>query len=155
MYGIKRFEGRSWSTEFRGPLWIHAGSREPTPNEVKQVEDQYKLLYSQDPNTQLPEFPTEYPTGCLIGVIDLQDVITQDTYKKYIPHQYTKESTDEYLFVPRNPRRLKVTIRLPGKTGIFNLEESLVSTAFNTLVRVPQSWFPYHADKLPSAANAG
>ena len=155
VYGIKRFEGRSWSTEFRGPLWIHAGSREPTSSEIKQVEDQYRLLYSQDPNVQLPEFPNEYPTGCLLGVIDLQDVITQDIYKKHIPHQYTKESTDDYLFVSRNPRRLKVTIRLPGKSGIFNLEEQLVETAVNTLVKVPQNWFPYHADKIPSMIDQG
>lgn len=25
VYGIKRAEGRGWSTDFRGRLWIHAG----------------------------------------------------------------------------------------------------------------------------------
>ncbi len=23
--GVKRFEGRDWYTDYRGPLWIHAG----------------------------------------------------------------------------------------------------------------------------------
>ena len=26
VYGIKRAEGRGWNTDFRGRLWIHAGS---------------------------------------------------------------------------------------------------------------------------------
>ena len=26
VYGIKRAEGRGWTTDFRGRLWIHAGS---------------------------------------------------------------------------------------------------------------------------------
>lgn len=153
VYGFKRYEGRQWSTEYRGPLWIHAGSRQPTEQEIQQVQAHYKMLYSQDPSIEMPDFPTDYPTGCLIGVIDLQDVITQDVYKKYVPQQYTKESTSENLFVARNPRRLKVSIRMPGKSGIFNLEEQVVQTACNTLVKVPSKWFPYYADKIPRKNN--
>ena len=26
VYGIKRAEGRTWNTDFRGRLWIHAGT---------------------------------------------------------------------------------------------------------------------------------
>jgi hypothetical protein len=154
VYGFKRFEGRQWSTNYRGPLWIHAGSRQPSEQEIRQVKEHYKMLYSQEDGIEMPDFPTEYPTGCLIGAIDLQDVITQDVYKKYVPQKYTKESTSENLFVSRNPRRLKVSIRMPGKSGIFNLEEQVVQTACNTLVKVPSNWFPYYAEKIPKTNQA-
>ena len=30
IYGFKRFEGRHWTSRYRGPLWIQAGSKVPT-----------------------------------------------------------------------------------------------------------------------------
>ena len=27
IYGFKRFEGRAWNTDYKGPLWIHSGSK--------------------------------------------------------------------------------------------------------------------------------
>lgn len=149
VYGFKRFEGRQWDTDYRGPLWIHAGSRQPTEEEIEGVEKQYKILYQNVNKKDLPDFPTEYPTGCLIGLIDLQSVIDQKTYKAHVPKEYTKESTSEFLFVSRNPRRLTVPIRMPGKRGIFNIDENVGRTALMGLKRVPSSWFPYYADNLP------
>lgn len=31
VYGLKRIEGRSWSTDHRGRLWIAATAQEPDP----------------------------------------------------------------------------------------------------------------------------
>jgi len=146
IYGFKRFEGRLWDTDYRGPLWIHAGAKEPTPELIKSIEDQYRKLYQ---GVDIPPFPQTYPTGCIIGVCDLQDVIDQKVYKEYIPKRYTGESTEEHLFVVRNPRRLMVNIRCVGNKGIFPLNEQMVSTAIHTLKRVPTGWFPYYADNLP------
>ena len=28
--GFKRFEGREWTSDYRGPLWIHSTSKKPT-----------------------------------------------------------------------------------------------------------------------------
>lgn len=149
IYGFKRFEGRQWDSDYRGPLWIHAGSRQPTPEEIEAVEKQYKLLYQGVSKKDLPEFPNEYPTGCLIGLVDLQSVIDQKTYKQHVPKEYTKESTSEFLFVARNPRRLMVPIRMPGKRGIFNIEPEICRTGLMGLKKVPTNWFPYFADNLP------
>lgn len=33
--GVKRVEGRSWPTEHRGILWIHAAAKEPSEAEVR------------------------------------------------------------------------------------------------------------------------
>lgn len=36
--GIKRVEGRSWSSEHRGRLWIHAAAKVPTDAEVTTLD---------------------------------------------------------------------------------------------------------------------
>jgi len=35
MTGIKRIEGRTWSTKHRGRLWIHATSATPSPDDIQ------------------------------------------------------------------------------------------------------------------------
>jgi hypothetical protein len=148
IYGFKRFEGRHWDTNYRGPLWIHAGSKEPDEVTIKSVENQYRKLYE---GVDMPPFPQSYPTGVVIGVVDLQDVIDQKVYTETVPKKYTGESTSEHLFVVRNPRRLMVNIRCTGNKGIFDLQDGVVATAVNTLRRIPTNWFPYFADNLPSS----
>ena len=34
VYGIKRIEGRTWSTEHRGSLWIHAAGKQPSQEDI-------------------------------------------------------------------------------------------------------------------------
>jgi hypothetical protein len=43
--GIKRLEGRTWSSPHRGRLWIHSASHEPTAEEIESVEQMYRTLY--------------------------------------------------------------------------------------------------------------
>ena len=147
VFGFKRFEGRQWDTNYRGPLWIHAGSRQPDPSEIRKVENQYRKLYE---GQNMPPFPTSYPTGCVIGLVDLQEVISQPMYTEYIPKEFTGESTEDWLFVIRNPRRLMVNIKCVGNKNIFSLDPMVITAAAKTLKRVPTSWFPYFADKLPT-----
>ena len=40
VWGIKRIEGRSWQTNHRGRLWVHATSQQPSPQAIK-VSSQY------------------------------------------------------------------------------------------------------------------
>ena len=148
VYGFKRFEGRHWDTNYRGPLWIHAGAKEPDEATIKSVEGQYRKLYE---GVDMPPLPQSYPTGCVIGVVDLQDVIDQKQYTEVVPKRYTGESTSEFLFVVRNPRRLMVNIRCPGSKGIFEINDGMVTNAINTLKRISTSWFPYYADSLSSS----
>ena len=41
--GIKLHEGRTWYSPHRGRLWIHSASKEPTREEIQQVQRQYCL----------------------------------------------------------------------------------------------------------------
>ena len=96
----------------------------------------------------MPPFPTSYPTGCLLGVVDLQTVVSQEDFKQHIPKKYQAESVSPHVFVVRNPRRLSTTIRLAGQRGVFQLTEQVVESAMNNLERVPTDWLPFFADKI-------
>jgi hypothetical protein len=75
VHGFKRFEGREWTSKFRGPLYIHATQRRPEQPEIDEVEGMYRALY-RSVGDHLPAFPERYLTGCLVGRIDLVDVIS-------------------------------------------------------------------------------
>jgi hypothetical protein len=49
--GIKLHEGRTWYSPHRGRLWIHAAAKEPTKEEVAQVQRQYCLHHGGKTNS--------------------------------------------------------------------------------------------------------
>lgn len=42
---VCRHEGRSWYSEHRGRLWIHAASKEPDSETILAAEQLYRELY--------------------------------------------------------------------------------------------------------------
>merc|ERR1711879_464121 len=72
--GIKKVEGRSWYSDYRGPLWIAAASRKPTEEEIKDLEDQYKDCGLA--------FPKHYPVSALLGRVDVVDMLSHEEYMK-------------------------------------------------------------------------
>lgn len=75
--GFKRFEGREWSTKYRGPLWIHSTSQKPEPEVVEQVEAECRKHYA-DIGEQMPPFPDRYTVGSVVGRVDLVDCLSQE-----------------------------------------------------------------------------
>ncbi|XP_061451061.1 activating signal cointegrator 1 isoform X2 [Rhineura floridana] len=75
--GIKRVEGRTWYTSHRGRLWIAATAKRPSPQEICEQEATYKILLGKD-----LEFPKDYPSGCLLGCVDLIDCLSQEQFKE-------------------------------------------------------------------------
>ncbi|CAF0978379.1 unnamed protein product [Brachionus calyciflorus] len=125
--GIKKHEGRTWYTPFRGRLWIHAASKQPSETDIKEVETFYKCYYS---NHQL-EFPSSYPTSCLLGYVDLVDCLSADTYKQEYPNG---ESESEFVFICKNPCELIAKLPMSGQHKIFKLEKSVHTVAKKTSV---------------------
>lgn len=64
--------------------------------------------------------------GSIIGVVDLQDVWTLKEYKERIGEPYNKESDKEFVFVFRNPRRLRIPFKMRGQPDIFEIDFGLV-----------------------------
>ncbi|XP_047218309.1 activating signal cointegrator 1 isoform X2 [Girardinichthys multiradiatus] len=73
--GIKRVEGRTWYTSHRGRLWIAAAAKKPTPQEIAEVEQMYRHIYKKE-----PKFPIDYPTGCLLGCVNVTECLSQDQF---------------------------------------------------------------------------
>lgn len=66
--GVKRFETRSWSTNYRGPLAIHAAKRQVDRTELNQyIVD--ALVRNGITGTGL------LPYGCIVCTVDLVDIL--------------------------------------------------------------------------------
>ena len=74
VYGIKRHEGRTWPTEQRGRLWIHAAAHEASQHDIRTVENFYR-------GRGATRFPTHYPTSVLLGSVNVVDCLHTDDYK--------------------------------------------------------------------------
>ncbi|XP_038557726.1 activating signal cointegrator 1 isoform X3 [Micropterus salmoides] len=92
--GIKRVEGRTWYTSHRGRLWIAAAAKAPTPQEIAEVEAMYRHIYKKE-----PRFPKDYPTGCLLGCVNMTDCLSQEQFHQQMP---------DCTFLPETPCQLPV-----------------------------------------------
>lgn len=159
VHGIKRFEGRKWNSGYRGPLWIHAATTEPKPEDIKEVERFYKENWQREQNershskqnsTQSQrrqiKFPKRYPTGCLVGVVDIQDVWTAEQYEQRLPSHLEKESIGAFVMVSRNPRILQIPIRCGGSKGIYEIPKERVRKAMKLLRKPKTDYLGYFAD---------
>mmetsp|Transcript_41319 Transcript_41319/g.104188 ORF Transcript_41319/g.104188 Transcript_41319/m.104188 type:complete len:180 (-) Transcript_41319:911-1450(-) len=101
--GVKRVEGRSWSTSHRGVLWIHSAARPLRVAELCSVSAQYPgALSSLLPNPtasgkhaaseeqrepSLAELTKAYPTGVLLGYVHLDAVLPREEHLSRVQAQ--------------------------------------------------------------------
>ncbi|VDM33907.1 unnamed protein product [Hydatigera taeniaeformis] len=107
-------EGRSWYSAHRGPLWIAATAKTPDDEEVHAVEDFYL-----DRGSRKTDFPTTYPTGVLLGCLNVDDVLPQKEYRLKFPDG---ESESPYVFICSDPRELLIKLPMKGRQKIYRLE---------------------------------
>ncbi|RUS85253.1 hypothetical protein EGW08_007014 [Elysia chlorotica] len=80
VHGIKRHEGRTWYSAHRGRLWIAATVKKPEAKEIAELEHMYRSIYNE-PDLK---FPADYPTGCLLGCVIVDDCLHQDEYREKV-----------------------------------------------------------------------
>lgn len=61
------------------------------------------------------KFPADYPSGCLLGCVDLVDCLTQEQYRAEYPDG---ELEDAYVFVCENSQALPVRYPMKGQPNI-------------------------------------
>lgn len=93
----------------------------------------------------MPPLPKRYPVGSLIGMVDLQTIITREEYLKKIPEEKREENDSDFLFVVRNPRKLFYPVKMKGKQKLFNIDTELRQTCRKSLQRVPSTWYDWVA----------
>jgi hypothetical protein len=121
VHGIKKHEGRNWSTAYRGRLWIHAASHEPLQHEIATVENFYR-------GRGVTRFPTYYPTSVLLGSVEVTDCLHSDDYRVKIPMK-EQESDSEFVFICRSPTLLVLALPMEGKHKIFSLDKKTLTSA--------------------------
>ncbi|NXI39168.1 TRIP4 protein, partial [Galbula dea] len=110
--GIKRVEGRTWYTSHRGRLWIAATAKRPSPQEISELEATYRMLLQKD-----VEFPSDYPSGCLLGCVDVTDCLSQEQFSEQYP-DLSQESGSPFVFICTNPQEMVVKFPIKGKPKI-------------------------------------
>jgi hypothetical protein len=98
--GFKDVENRSWSTRYRGPLFIHAGLK----------EDHLGWLALDRMGIG---FPCEVETGGIIGRVELVNCVEG--------YESPWAMAGCYHWVMENPRSLPFT-PMTGRQGIFDVE---------------------------------
>ena len=77
----------------------------------------------------LPAFPERYLTGCLVGRVDLVDVLSQQEYLDTVPKQVQEHGTDDekpsFVFVVRNPQYLDIPLKMSGSPNIYKMPKEL------------------------------
>jgi len=124
--GIKMHEGRSWYSPHRGRMWIASTAKVPTPQEIQELEDFYRAFY---PDKDLA-FPKNYPSGCLLGCVEVVNVLPQEQYRLDHPNG---ESESPYVFVCQNPLELFVKFPNKGQHKLYKLDAGVHQTAKKSL----------------------
>ncbi|XP_035789030.1 activating signal cointegrator 1-like [Anopheles albimanus] len=127
--GIKRHEGRTWYSSHRGRLWIASTAKPVSPEMVQELEDFYRRQY---PDEKL-DFPTQYPAGCLLGCVNVEDCLPQEEYRKQYP---TGESDSPYVFICTDAQELPIRFPVKGDHKIYMLDSKIHQAAVKSLQRL-------------------
>eukprot|EP00300_Choanocystis_sp_HF-7_P033845 c46279_g1_i1.p1 GENE.c46279_g1_i1~~c46279_g1_i1.p1 ORF type:complete len:520 (+),score=103.55 c46279_g1_i1:29-1561(+) len=140
VHGIKRVEGRTWSHEFRGRLWIASTVKDPEPAEIEEMEEFYRNFYGE--NSEYLNFPSHYPAGCLLGCVDVIDCLPNSEFSEKFPAELAEESDSPFVFIGAARYRVVLPLRVQGKHKIWKLDTKTLDAAQQSLkpvrrLRVP------------------
>ena len=139
VYGHHCAEGRTWNSDFRGKLWIHAAAKE-YPKEESDAIVKDHLERFQNAGYEPPPVPQTYPRSALIGRVEVIDIVTceelqERVEKEDLPAYYISYSP--FVFICKNFERLLLPISRSGHHKIWHLEKDLAKRAERALREVP------------------
>jgi hypothetical protein len=105
--GIKDIENRSWETNYRGRIYIHAGQRFDPNALIELLEMGMSLARA------LMLHSNQVARGMIIGEVDIVDCITSSNSKWF---------KGKFGWVLANPELYEKPIPYKGKLGLFNVE---------------------------------
>jgi hypothetical protein len=106
--GVKRTENRTWTTEYRGTIAIHASSSMQIVNAFKR-------------ESGCEHFNSDwFKSSAIIGLADIADIAS------YGPqHETDPFASGPYCWTMTNARFLKEPISMPGKLNLFKLTSNV------------------------------
>ena len=114
--GIKRYEFRSWKTNYRGKVLIHAG----VGIDKKEMDKFNNLNLS-------------YPSKKIIAVVEIEDCLELDDKlnKKIIAENniaYGDKYRNGYAWKLSNIKKLDIDKEIKGQLGLWNYDVDINST---------------------------
>lgn len=108
--GIKKYEFRSWKTNYRGKVLIHAGV-----GIDKKEMDKFK------------ELNLSYPSKRIIAVVEIEDCLelSDQLNKKIIAENniaYGNKYRDGYAWKLSNIKKLDIDKNVKGQLGLWNYD---------------------------------
>lgn len=115
----KRFETRSWSTKYRGPIAIHAGLKFGWDEGVLLTQEPFRSVLHQAGIY----IPSQLPRGVILAVGELVACIRTDHIGTHIPAQeraFGDWSPGRYAWELTNMRLLETPIPARGYQGLWD-----------------------------------
>lgn len=108
--GIKQYEFRTWKTNYRGKVLIHAGA-----GVEKKELDRFKDL------------DLDYPSKKIIAEVEIEDCLELDDNlnKKIISENniaYGSKNRTGYAWKLKNVKKINVDKEINGKLGLWNID---------------------------------
>jgi hypothetical protein len=123
--GIKNVENRTWSTGYRGTLLIHAS---------KSPMDEFDVMKAKRLCREAGvSYPETFPTGGIIGSVELTGVIWIEGLRVRTDHQTVKLDElhgfngDAYGFILEKPRAFPALIPMRGSLGLTIPTEEILA----------------------------
>ena len=110
MFAGKRLENRTWSTRYRGPLYLHVSAKEMPRRHVSEDISELCDLYG------IREIPRKLE-GYLVGTMNLVECT-----RKTPPGQRRWSQPGHWHFILSNVKLLRTPIKMPGQLGIWNVK---------------------------------
>lgn len=100
--GHKDIENRTWKTNFRGKVLVHAGKKWDENVTLADIKAMYGV-----------EVPRRLKTGGIVGIVEITDCVTQSKSPWFFgPYGFTLKGAEPLPFHP-----------CKGKMGFFRLDE--------------------------------
>lgn len=128
--GAKRFETRSWRTDYRGPLAIHAakGLSGMSNSEFARIIAQGEFLRAL--HSAGYGLISDLPFGAIIAVVELVDCVpTEQVQVSDRERGFGDFSPNRYAWKLENVRPLARPISTPGRLGLWEFDDALIAAA--------------------------
>jgi hypothetical protein len=132
--GAKKIETRHWTTNYRGPLLIHAAKRKDYEEFSDLVRhwyvhgiDVWDILGIEKP-VVLKHAVDSLPHGAIIGQVDLVDCKPVESFELSLSlqeHEFGNYADGRFGWILDNPKPFAVAVPYKGSQGFFEVDTSL------------------------------
>lgn len=115
VHGHKRVENRTWQTQYRGPLLIHASAESRA---AKQSDETARAALAR----LGVEVPAQVPTGAIVGGVEISDVV------KHQSDQRARQplATGPWCWILDNPWAFANPVPARGYQTFFEVDAAIL-----------------------------